>query len=292
MYYDRSKYESLIINSPLFEIDKATEPTAYSRESYKMIEYLYCYLLSINEHEYEPYGYEITEVATRCIRNYDASKGVFLHYFNAAWKQEFSHILGEKISDDKFHGIKIAEEDKRNIIKYLKLSERIEPSVPKNERLQLISDAMGIPIKKIESIIQMNDMFVVNDTIENEDGEAFSIIDQVSDGILIDQHLYISDSVGELLQTIEIVYDELQDRQKAMISDLITARIWSIVEELTVSKSQYHFISKDIIDEYNLTGFMPTQRQIGEKYNRDEASVSRTMKEFMKKIEKYKKRGK
>lgn len=56
MYYDKSKYESLIMNSPLFGIDKEQETTAYKRESYKMVEYLYCYLLAINERDYEPSG--------------------------------------------------------------------------------------------------------------------------------------------------------------------------------------------------------------------------------------------
>lgn len=35
MYYDKGKYESLIMNSPLFGIDKEQETTAYKRESYK-----------------------------------------------------------------------------------------------------------------------------------------------------------------------------------------------------------------------------------------------------------------
>ena len=74
MYYDKGKYESLIMNSPLFDIDKEQETTAYKRESYKMAEYLYCYLLAINERDYEPYGSEIMDVATRCINNFDSSK--------------------------------------------------------------------------------------------------------------------------------------------------------------------------------------------------------------------------
>ena len=110
MYYDKGKYESLIMNSPLFGIDKEQETTAYKRESYKMVEYLYCYLLAINERDYEPYGSEIMDVATRCINNFDSSKGVFLYYFNSAWKQEYSHIMGEKISDERFHGIRIRKQ--------------------------------------------------------------------------------------------------------------------------------------------------------------------------------------
>ena len=109
MHYDKSKYEILIKESSLFEIDKESSPTAHARESYKMVEYLYCYLLAINTSAYEPYGSEIMEVATRCIKNFDASKGTFLAYFMAAWRQEYSHIEGDKIIDEKFHGMILAE---------------------------------------------------------------------------------------------------------------------------------------------------------------------------------------
>ena len=113
MHYDKDKYESLILNSPLFSIDKEQENVAYKRESYKMVEYLYCYLLAINERDYEPYGSEIMEVATRCINNFDSSKGVFLYYFNSAWKQAYTHIIGEKINDDHFRGIRICSHSGR-----------------------------------------------------------------------------------------------------------------------------------------------------------------------------------
>ena len=175
MYYDKGKYESLIMNSPLFGIDKEQETTAYKRESYKMVEYLYCYLLAINERDYEPYGSEIMDVATRCINNFDSSKGVFLYYFNSAWKQEYSHIMGEKISDERFHGIRM----------YLKLAEKMDSCVSRSELFERISEAMNISVDKVELLAQMSSMFVASDTTINEDGEEINIWEQVSDGTSI-----------------------------------------------------------------------------------------------------------
>jgi len=284
MYYDKSKYESLIMNSPLFGIDKEQETTAYKRESYKMVEYLYCYLLAINERDYEPSGSEIMDVATRCINNFDSSKGVFLYYFNSAWKQEYSHIMGEKISDERFHGIRITEEEKRNIRKYLKLAEKMDSCVSRSELFERISEAMNISVDKVELLAQMSSMFVASDMTINEDGEEINIWEHVSDGTSIEQQFDMADSVGDLLQTIENAFDGLQERQKAIVSDMVTIRIWSIMEEMNSSEKQYRFVSKDVVAEYELTGVMPTQRQIADKYNRDEASVSRSMKEFLKKL--------
>ena len=73
MQYDKRKYEMLISESPLFSLNREKEHVAFKRESYRMVELLYCYLLSINQYEYEPYGCEITEVAIRCISNFDVS---------------------------------------------------------------------------------------------------------------------------------------------------------------------------------------------------------------------------
>ena len=52
MQYDKKKYEQLISDSPLFSLDKEIEYAAFKRESYRMVELLYCYLLSINEKEF------------------------------------------------------------------------------------------------------------------------------------------------------------------------------------------------------------------------------------------------
>ena len=100
MYYDRERYEKLIIQSSLFSLDKEIDESAYKREALKMVEYLYCYLLGINEQKYEPYGYEITVVAKRCINGFKGEKGEFLHYFNAAWKQKIKHIYSDQLHEN------------------------------------------------------------------------------------------------------------------------------------------------------------------------------------------------
>lgn len=286
MHYDKGKYRSLITDSPLFDIDKEQETVAYKRESYKMVEYLYCYLLAINERAYEPYGSEIVEVATRCINNFEASKGDFLNYFHSAWRQEYSHIVGEKIGYEKLHGIRITEEEKRNIRKYLKLAEKIGPHVASEELFQRISEAMGIPVEKVELLAKLSGGLVMNNTIVNEDGEEISVWEQESDGTTLEGQFEMAESVSDLLQTVERAFDGLQDRQKAIVSDMLTIRIWSVMEELISSGEQYRFVSNDMVEEFELTGEMPTQRQIADKYNRDEASVSRSMKEFLKKLKK------
>lgn len=282
MYYDKQKYEKLISESVLFSLEKETEPSAYKRESYKMIEYLYCYLMAVNEKQYESHACEIIEVSTRCISNFESSKGVFLHYFNAAWKQEYSHLLGAQIVDDKLRGIKITEEEKRNIRKYIKLAESKGTGCTKEELYQRIAEAMQLPLEKVQLIAELNGLRVNGYTIKNDDCEEISVWDQLSDGTSIEDELLAAASIEDLLVKVDTVFTSLQDRQKPIVSDMITARIWSILSEQ--QGKSYSFISSEVIEILKKTGQAPTQRAIADKYGRDEASISRTVKEFIKNL--------
>lgn len=282
MVYDKHKYEELISESILFSLDKETEPSAYKRESYKMMEYIYCYLMAINENEYEPYACEIMDVATRCISNYESSKGVFLHYFNAAWKQECSHLMGDQIIEDRFRGLKITEEEKRNIRKFVKLAESKDIESVNGKLYQDIAEAMELPVEKVRLIAELSTLHVTGDTKQNVDGEEISVWDQIADDVSIEDELTEAASIEDLLSKVDTVFASLQARQKPIVSDMITARIWSLLSEK--QGTIYSFISMDVLEICRQTGQAPTQRTIAEKYGRDEASISRTVKEFIKKL--------
>lgn len=155
MRYDKEKYEKLINESCLFELDGETQYTAFKREAYKMVEYLYCYLLAVNEQKYEEYGCEITEVATRCLSNYSKDKGDFLHYFNASWKLEYQHIMGKQALTEKFHGIRITEEEKRAVRKYMHLTANMDAGLPVETLYSKLSSAMGISVEKVRELAQI-----------------------------------------------------------------------------------------------------------------------------------------
>lgn len=284
MKYDKRLFEERIISSPLFSLDRETEITAYKRESYKMVENLYCYLMAVNERDYEPYGCEIMEVATRCINNYDASKGIFLHYFNSSWRQEYSHILGKSTSEQQFRGIKITEEERRGIQKYMKLAERLCSSCSRSELYERIASAMEIPVKKVELLAELSELRVVAPTARNVDGEEIDLWGQISDGASIEKEMEMADSVSDLLDLIEQAFCGLQARQKPIVSDMITAKILPILlKDSAIQK--YTFISIDVMSVFDLRGSCLTQREIAEKYGRNEASISRTLKDFTSKLQ-------
>ena len=279
MEHDRSKYETLIQESVLFSLDRNTEEIAYKREAYKLIENIYCYLMAINRNDYEQFACEIMDVATRCIKNYDVSTGVFLHYFNAAWKKEYSHITSRQISEDKLRGLKITDSEKRNVIRYMKLLKQKEYS-NKETLYEEISEAMSIPIDQVMEIAALSDLHVEAEMQKDKDGDFFSIFDRLStesnyiEGARID--------IEELLSSIDNVFMELQERQKPIISDVMTAKVIEFILEMHNIK-QWSFINIEIMEAYS-KGRLLTQRDIAIKHGRNEASISRTTKDFIKKL--------
>lgn len=272
MGYNKADYERLITESKLFSLNKETESVAFRKESYKMVEYLYCYLLAQKEKKYEPFGCEITDVAVRCINNYDETKGVFLHYFNAAWKLEYSHLCGNQAVDDRLHGVKITESEKRAIKKYLRYEASLGKDLSRRELCEAIAEILDQPIEVVAEIAELVEYRMVDNEIMDDDGGRTSLFDQLSDGHLVEENLLTSARVEEILTVVETAFLSLQQRQMPIISDMMTIRLASTIVETGVDTSSYSFISKEVLSQYSKDQ-LPSQRTIAEKYGKNEASM-------------------
>lgn len=280
---DKEKYEKLISETPLFSIDKDKQSVLYRKESLKLVEYLYCYLLAINKDKYEPYGCEIVDVATRCINGYDKS-GDFIHYFNTAWSREYSHICGNEIINSKFQGMKLSDQERRDIKKYMRIVSRSNPNMTYEERLIKISKLMELPLERIKQLSETADTKIVSDVVHNFEGEEISLFDQVEEEFSIESYFENLASLTELLDQVEVAFSRIQERQKPIISDMLTIRIGLDIWEIEKLAKKYEFVNIEMSESIKRTGSVPTQREIAEKYGKNEASISRTMKEFLKKV--------
>lgn len=238
-------YERLINESPIFSLDKKTEKIAFIKERTRMIEHLYKYLLSISK-KYEPYGYEITEVASHCIERFDSTKGEFLHYFNFVWKRKYSYIQLKKYQDNTYGGLHISENDMRNVYKYTKLVEKLGKGYELEKLYLKLSEAMQLPVDKIRELARLANVRVVGDTVKNDEGEEESIWGSISDGVDIEKMFIEAEDKEELLDKIEKTFNSLQKRQKPIVSDIMTTKLWLDLEEI---EKKYSFISKDAIEE-------------------------------------------
>lgn len=287
MYNDIEYYEKLISSSRLFSLDQNAERYAYDTEANKLITNLYYYLLASKENKYKDYSYEIFEVATRCIKNYTPEKGAFLHYFNHSLKEEYSHICGREIIDNKMRGIKISSEEKRAIVNYIRYKEKIckiNDSLSDEDMYVSIAEAMGKPVEEIRYIAEMEKVsFVGSDKSENGEDEKTIIFDEIADNKNVETELLSSENVKEIMRAIDEAYDELQERQKPIISDLLTIRLCVEIENIDMVTS-FRFINMEIYSLFINSGDLPTQKSVAEKYSRNEASVSRSLKIFFQRV--------
>ena len=65
---------------------------------------------------------------------------------------------------------------------------------------------------------------------------------------------------------------------------MMTVRICKTVCDNLIPIDGYTFIDREIITDYVLNNHVPTQRDIADRFGKNEASISRTVKEFVEKL--------
>lgn len=292
MNKSRIEYENLIRTSILFSLDRETQTIAYKREALKMVEYLYLYLTSINADKYSEYGLEITQTAKRCIKNYTKESGDFLNYFNSAISKEYRKAFSNKHFSEQHGGVHIPEQEQRIINKFIKLAETKGVYDLSYDLVSKISEATGIKQERIRECISLyQNSFIVEDTYTDDEGNENSIFDYIASDKLTEDFIIELDTAKELLEKVDQVFQKRQDRQKPLLSKLITAKISQQLqsdEKLLSIVSKMSFFDLDVLKKSITQGSPPTAKEIGEKLGLSEQSVSRTFKEFIKKLENIK----
>lgn len=287
MRYDREVYERKIKESILFSIDSKGQNSLYRREAYKMTGYLYGFILSLNKEKYEPYGCEIMELAVRCIRNFDPSKGDFLHYFLRAWKMEYGHICADQIIEDKFHGIKISDSDKRKIRQYIKYTALISEEISAEELYSYIADVMLISREEAAQLAFTSEVTIISEADYMSEQKTAEYDNKTVAESPIEHSIFDKETVAECMDVIDNLFQEIHANQKRLISDLLTIRICDVACELDINIEAFSFIQKDIYQNYIEHGDLPSQKDIAEKYGRSEQSISRTLKIFLENLKKW-----
>ena len=152
------------------------------------------------------------------------------------------------------------------------------------QRRESIHPGMYVGTGKVQEIAELVEYRMVDNEIMDDDGGRTSLFDQLSNGHLVEENLLTSARVEEILSAVESAFLSLQQRQMPIISDMMTIRLASTIVETGVDTSSYSFISKEVLSQYSKDQ-LPSQRTIAEKYGKNEASISRTVKEFIKKLE-------
>ena len=290
--FTREEYENLINNSPLFEIDKESSPALYKTERYKFLTILtdYYRLYIYPQKPLDYYGMTLIETAVECIKYYNKSKGDFLHLFNSSMKRDLHIARAKEIIEEKRHGIRVSNEDDKLIRKIIALADSKGLDIYDLTVQEKISKALKIELDRLQELIRINeDTVAVSSTVTNDEGDEVELFDlqssheKTAEDKMADEAAFVA-----LVERIDDVFSSVQERQKKLLSMLLTVEIIKACDE-DLDKAKKVLTGKELFDEevfdyYEKHGELPTAKQIGEILGVSEQSLSRTYKNFKEKL--------
>ena len=181
---------------------------------------------------------------------------------------------------DRYKGVHVPENKIRAVRKYIKCAEKIEKKDKPEELYSKLAEVMQLPVETIRELAKLADVKVTtsNSMSDEEEEELWSYI---AGNVNIEREFEEKEEAENILNKVDKVFQELRAKQQPIVSDVITTKIWLCLED---SEQQYSFISKEVAEEWNKKGTLPTQRELARKYGRDEASISRTVRTFLEKL--------
>lgn len=290
--YTREEFENLINNSPLFDVDKVSNPELYKTEKYAFFALLTDYYRTyiFPKKPLEEFSYTLIETATECLKYFDKSKGEFLHLFNAVMKRDLSIAKKKELIDTHRKGIKLSTYDEQMIRKVFALAKSKNLYIYDSAIQAKIAVALGIGADRIKELILLNDNAVaVSATVTNDDGDEAELFDLQADTTDTPETAMIAeDGLKALVGQIDSVFQTVQERQKRSLSLLLTAEIVKALDydiKAIVDLLQgLAFFNKEIIDRLKVSGDIPTAKEIGQACGVSEQSLSRTYKNFKAKL--------
>lgn len=290
--FTREEYENLINNSPLFEIDKESSPALYKSERYNFLTLLtdYYRLYIYPKKPLDSYSMTLMETAMECIKYYDKDKGAFLHLFNSSMKRDLHITKAKEIIEEKRQGIRVSNEDDKLIRKIIALANSKGLDIYDLTVQQKISKALNLELSRLQELLRINDDAVaVSSTVTNEDGDEVELFDlqssheKTAEDKMADESAFIT-----LVEKINDVFTTVQDRQKRLLSMLLTVEIIKACDEdLNKAKNVLtgkELFNEEVLDYYKKHGELPTAKQIGVICGVSEQSLSRTYKNFKEKL--------
>ena len=287
MTYSKEEYERMINDSPLFEMDKEKDIALYKRERYNLLCLITDYYrLHIYKYKkLEDYSLTLMETADECIRYYRREKGDFINLLNHNMKRNFGIAKAKEAADKYRQGITLGEENEKTI--------RTMVAYAKSKNLDLndisirhkIATALKIPVESIKDLLAMNENATVqSSTVKNDDGEEVELFDLRQDpSDTPDKKAIAGAALTEWLDDIETAFNSAQNRQKPLLSMLLTAKLLDEFGKIGILSGRT-FYDESVSEFYEQSGRVLTSRQIAEKFGVSEQSASRTYKNFIAKI--------
>ena len=283
---EKRSLEDRINESPLFSIDKEADPVTYDKEKYKLLCLIGEYINKFYARKYADYGLEVTLSYGSCIKAYNKEKGQFLAYYMTALSNKCRMTDATENANDEGSGVHLTTSQKRIIVAIRKLLEAkglVDDDI-NDEVVDYLAKRLGLDSAKMKKAIMLYQTHrsVRMFTVVGED--EVNVIDKYGETEESTESFVLSKiNCYEILDVIEDMYlNEIQFRQREVISPCMTALIAPSIVKNSLNISSYEFVDKTIMCEYLQEHKLPLRKEIADSLGKNEASISRTIGNFLK----------
>lgn len=289
----KEEYENLINSSPLFEVDRIANPVLFDTE-WRSFVVLLAELFKYYDYKNKPmetYSLELMECANECVKYYNKSNGLFINFFRHALSKKTKKSKARNSINEIRQGIVLTKNEDKLIRQIMRYASSYNKNYKDEKTQQKIAMALGLDIETVKELIYINqNATAMSNEVITENGEAVNLLDlQPSNNLTPEEQIILEDDIFILAEKLEKEYDNLQERTKPIIKKLLTAKL---IAEIGVSNRYEKFfngrnyIDNSIVEDYINDKKVPTAREIADLLGINEASVSRTFKTFLNRIQK------
>ena len=290
MGYSKEQYEEQINSAVVFSIDRSNNSVLWETEARKLLVLTIEYYKDcvMRKETFENYAVELFESVQQSIRSFSPEKGTFLHYVNVAVKHRINQKKLADTLDQQRQGMSVSAKDNQLIRKMLSFVRSKGYDINNQETQERIAAQFNVPVLQVRFCVEQSQIKVINETISDEEGEESSIFDKIAAAEpSAEQSMEYKEKQFDLIRRIDVAFRACQDRQKPLLSSLLTARLITAIDlndDLLTELETVSFIDKTLMREYRSGRKMPSAKQIAEQHGTSEQSVSRTYKTFLEKV--------
>lgn len=290
-------YYWLEILEQKFAIDNKRDPLKYRKESMKLIEDLYLYVLEVYKYNrtllyegnYEEYGYEIVKTGISCIKNYNKDnekRASFLTYFLDSWEKECRKSnFDNDIAIEK--GFSISSRQKRYVLSLKKLLNSKGECLSMTLHSDMVAEHLGITIETARYIIKYCNLSN-SSVLVDESGKEVNAIEFIPDKSLSIENIFIEhDKWDELMEEIDKAIGKLAQIPRPYALDVLSCDIASVLIDMSEEYSyDYEFVNKKLVKEIIDKDTIPKGKDIAASYDITPQNLSMAYSRLVKKIQK------
>ena len=253
-------------------------------------------LLCFAEDDIRNAGIEIFHCIKRCIVNYqEAEKHSFIGFLYICLETEIKH---KKQRSEVSKLRMCSREDYNKATKLIKLAEQMGKN-PNNQNVQeWLAKQSDLSVEQVKDLVlKYYQSQIVQETsatcsLDNESPVSVFDTDSVTNNHPSPESVLIAlEDVTITLETIEAEFNLCQTRQKEYLASFITLRTITALETKYEDGQIYEMLKEHSFVESSLLNYLftkkdlPSQKELCEKFNKDEGYISNRIKEFFEKVQ-------